>query len=71
RRSYKSIKNLGIKKSPFFFLSGSDMPACLAEVSFLSHSREGKRLKSASYRYAIAAGIYRGIVAYIKSLGKK
>ncbi|MCP4153914.1 MAG: N-acetylmuramoyl-L-alanine amidase [bacterium] len=70
RKKYKNIRNLGVKKAPFYVLAGAEMPAVLVEVSFLSNYYEGKRLKSPSYRYAIAAGIYRGIKAYIKSLGK-
>jgi N-acetylmuramoyl-L-alanine amidase len=47
------------------------MPASLVEVSFISNAREAKRLKTQSYRYQIAKGLYYGIIAYIKSLGKK
>ncbi len=70
RKNYRGIHDLGVKKAPFFVLAGARMPATLAEVSFLSHSKEGKRLKSPQYRYALAAGLYWGILDYIESLGK-
>ena len=71
RKKYRKINNLGVKKAPFYVLVGARMPAVLAEVSFLSNSQEAKRLKSSTYRYSIANGIYYGIMSYIKSLGKK
>ncbi|MCP5103836.1 MAG: N-acetylmuramoyl-L-alanine amidase, partial [bacterium] len=71
KRKYKNVRNLGVKKAPFFVLAGARMPAVLVETSFLSNYKEGKRLKSSAYRYAIAAGLYNGIIVYIKSLGKK
>jgi N-acetylmuramoyl-L-alanine amidase len=46
------------------------MPSVLVEVSHLSNSREGDRLKTPQYRQEIAQGIYEGIIAYKHSLGK-
>ncbi len=71
KKKYKTIHDLGVKKAPFFVLAGARMPAVLVEASFLSNYYEGKRLKTSAYRYSIAAGLYSGIISYIKSLGKK
>lgn len=71
KKKYRAIENLGVKKAPFFVLVGARMPAVLVEASFLSNFYEGKRLKTSAYRYSIAAGLYSGIISYIKSLGKK
>ncbi len=70
-KKYKNIKNLGVKKAPFFVLVGARMPAALVEISFLSNYQEGKRLKSSVYRDYIAEGLYSGILSYIKSLEEK
>ena len=70
RKRYRQIQDLGVKKAPFFVLVGARMPAILAEVSFMSNTQEGKRLKSTKYRQRIVNGIYDGIMAYVKSLGK-
>ena len=67
---YGEIKNLGVKKAPFYVLVGARMPASLVEVSFLSTYSEANRLKSSTYRYLIAKGLYYGIISYIRSLGK-
>jgi len=67
---YSRVNDLGVKKAPFYVLVGARMPAALVEASFLSHSMEAKRLQTASYRYLVAAGLYYGIIEYIKSLGK-
>lgn len=71
QKKYNQIENLGVKKAPFYVLAGSRMPSSLVEVSFLSNYQEALRLKNDAYRDRIAAGLYEGIISYIKSLGKK
>jgi N-acetylmuramoyl-L-alanine amidase len=46
------------------------MPSVLVEVSHLSNAKEAQRLKSEVYRQHAARGIYEGILAYMRSLGK-
>ncbi|HNX98210.1 MAG TPA: N-acetylmuramoyl-L-alanine amidase, partial [Candidatus Aminicenantes bacterium] len=70
REKYDQIDSLGVKKAPFYVLVGAQMPASLVEVSFLSSAPEGERLGSAAYRRTIAAGLYFGVLRYIKALGK-
>jgi N-acetylmuramoyl-L-alanine amidase len=67
---YDWIENLGVKKAPFYVLLGAQMPSALVEVSFLSCREEAKRLALPAYRQAIAAGLYLGIINFIKSLKK-
>ncbi len=59
---------LGVKQAPFFVLAHTDMPAILAEISFLSNKIEEKRLRTKRYRQHVAEAIYKGIKAYIQSL---
>jgi len=62
---YHSIRSLGVKQGPFMVLDGTYMPAVLVEVGFISNSLEGRRLTVASYRDAVAEGLYRGIKRYL------
>ncbi|MGB9863076.1 MAG: N-acetylmuramoyl-L-alanine amidase [Candidatus Saccharicenans sp.] len=62
--------DLGVKGGPFWVLIGTDMPAVLVEASHLSNSKEAESLKTDMYRESIATGIFRGIIEYVKSLGK-
>ncbi|WP_417908515.1 N-acetylmuramoyl-L-alanine amidase [Candidatus Electronema sp. PJ] len=64
-RRYK-IKNLGVKKAPFYVLIGAQMPAVLAEISFISNKEEALLLKDDQYLQAIAKQIAVGVVAYIE-----
>src|SRR3990172_9357099 len=48
----------GVKKAPFVVLIGADMPAILAEISFLSNPEEEKRLKTEKQRQKIAEALY-------------
>ena len=67
---FSEIEDLGVKKAPFYVLLGAQMPSALVEVSFLSCNDEASRLAMPAYRQAIAAGLYLGIINFIKSLGK-
>ena len=70
KTKYDGIDDLGVKRAPFYVLLGAQMPSALVEVSFLSCRDEASRLAMPSYRQAIAAGLYLGIINFIKSLGK-
>jgi N-acetylmuramoyl-L-alanine amidase len=45
-------------------LTGTSMPAILAEVSFVSSPADEAKLKSSSYRDKIAEGLFKGIAQY-------
>ncbi|MEK7286803.1 MAG: N-acetylmuramoyl-L-alanine amidase [Nitrospirota bacterium] len=58
--------SLGVKKAPFYVLAHTQMPAILAEISFVSNKIEEKRLREKSYRHKIAESIFFGIKDYIE-----
>ena len=62
---YDKIKNKGVKKAPFYVLFGADMPSILVETSFISNSRECKRLTSTAYQEMLCRGIIEGIKRYM------
>lgn len=70
RKTYPDAQDLGVRGGPFWVLIGSEMPSVLVEVSHMSHAKEEARLKEKSYRQLLVEGIFEGIIAYIKSLGK-
>jgi len=70
QKRYSSVKDMGVKGGPFWVLIGAEMPSVLVEISHLSNPNEESRLKSPQYREEIAHGIFAGIIAYVKSLGK-
>ncbi|RJO65356.1 MAG: hypothetical protein C4540_01580 [Candidatus Omnitrophota bacterium] len=59
---------LGLKGARYYVLRGTDMPALLIEVGFLSNSREERLLGDGLYRQRIAQGINEGIVRYVREL---
>lgn len=67
-KKYSRIKDKGVKQAPFYVLMGAQMPAILVETSFISNSRECKRLKDASYQERLCDGIIDGIRAYIREI---
>ncbi len=62
------IKNRGIKKAPFVVLIGASMPSVLAEIGFLSNSREETLLSKPEHRQRLAEALYRGVSKYAQSL---
>jgi N-acetylmuramoyl-L-alanine amidase len=66
QRGYSRIKNKGVKQAPFYVLLGAQMPAILIETSFISNSRECKRLIDPVYQQRICEAIVQGIRKYIQ-----
>ncbi len=63
-KKYKKVKNLGIKKGPFYVLIGAKMPSVLVEVGFISNKMEEKRLRNKKYLNYLSESIARGIDKY-------
>ncbi len=64
RQADPDIPDLGVKQAPFIVLIGARMPSVLAEVSFLSNSREARLLSTDDYRDRIADALFEGILRY-------
>ena len=60
----------GVKTAPFVVLTGTQMPAILAEVSCLSNAQEEALLKEDAYREYIAEALFRGIHNYAEKLNQ-
>jgi N-acetylmuramoyl-L-alanine amidase len=60
------LPNRGVKQAEYVVLTGTFMPAVLAEVSFVSSPTDEGNLKSAAYRQQIAEALYQGIARYAK-----
>ena len=59
----------GVKRAPFVVLIGASMPSVLAEVGFLTNSRDEANLSKPEYRQKVAEALFRGIAQYNQSLG--
>jgi N-acetylmuramoyl-L-alanine amidase len=66
RGKYSRIKSKGVKQAPFYVLLGAQMPSVLIETSFISNSRECKRLKDPHYQNLMCDGIIAGIKKYVR-----
>lgn len=64
----KEAKDRGVKKAPFVVLIGADMPSVLAEIGFLSNSRDEALLKTTEHRDRIAEALYKAIESYAETL---
>ncbi|MCF6187271.1 MAG: N-acetylmuramoyl-L-alanine amidase [Desulfobulbaceae bacterium] len=66
-REKYSVKDLGVKQAPFYVLIGAEMPAILAEISFITNPDEVKLLKTDAYLEDIAHQIAAGVAAYVEN----
>jgi N-acetylmuramoyl-L-alanine amidase len=57
-------RNRGVKAASFVVLTGTMMPAILAEVSFVSSPQDETNLRDPHYRQALAEALYRGVARY-------
>jgi len=58
------IRNRGVKEAAYVVLTGTSMPAVLAEVSFVSSPTDENNLQISRYRQQIAEALYKGIAKY-------
>jgi N-acetylmuramoyl-L-alanine amidase len=67
-KTNSNARDRGVKQAPFVVLIGAGMPSVLAEIAFMTHSQEGKLLKTPAYRQKIAEALSQGIRRYQRSL---
>jgi N-acetylmuramoyl-L-alanine amidase len=58
------IRNRGVKEAQYVVLVGTQMPAVLAEISFVSSPADENKLQNGEYRQLIAEALYRGVARY-------
>jgi len=67
-KNFPGAKDRGVKTAPFIVLIGANMPSVLAEIGFLTNSREEALLKKSDYRQKLAEALYKGMEKYTDSL---
>lgn len=65
------IRDLGVKKAPFFVLVGAHMPCILLELLFIDNKHDAALLAQGPFREILARGIVRGISAFFEETGHK
>jgi len=65
---YPSVRNLGVKKGPFYVLYLSNVPSILVEAGFVTNRGESKRLWNQAYLDLLARNIADGLIHYRDSL---
>jgi N-acetylmuramoyl-L-alanine amidase len=63
-KSYKNVKDAGVRSGPFWVLVGAQMPAVLVEVGFITNPTEAKRLVNTNYQKKLALGLANGVERY-------
>ncbi len=63
-------RNRGVRQAGFYVLYKAYMPAVLVEVGFISNPQEARKLSTPSYQQAVAEGIARGILDFIRDYNR-
>lgn len=61
------IKDLGVRKAPFYVLVGAHMPCVLVELFFIDHPDDSAALAERTFREKIAQALAKSIAAFISS----
>lgn len=67
-KDFPGTRDRGVKTAPFVVLIGANMPSVLAEIGFISNSKEEALLKRSDYREKLAEALYKGMEKYAESL---
>jgi N-acetylmuramoyl-L-alanine amidase len=65
KKGFADIKNLGVKKAPFYVLIGAQMPAILIEIAFISNEQDSHNLNNPAFVKMLTQEISHGIRAYV------
>jgi N-acetylmuramoyl-L-alanine amidase len=60
------LRDRGVKAASYVVLTGTEMPAILAEVSFVSSPTDESELQRSAYRQQIAEALYQGLARYVE-----
>lgn len=63
-KRYTGIKDLGVKRGPFYVLIGANMPSILIETGFITNKKEEQRLRNNKYLDSLSNAIALGIDNY-------
>jgi len=69
-REQHAIPDRGVHSAPFYVLIGANMPAVLAELGFVSHPEDEKRLRTPQYREVLARSLLQGLRTYLEALSR-
>jgi N-acetylmuramoyl-L-alanine amidase len=61
----QTLRDRGVKPASFVVLRDAKMPAILAEISFMSSSKDAKQLDSSAYREKVTEALYSGIANHV------
>ncbi len=64
------VVDRGVHTAPFYVLIGANMPSILAEIAFVSHPEEERRLRTPEYRERIANSLFHGVRRYLEELNR-
>jgi len=70
RKSYRNVKDAGVREGPFWVLVGTQMPSVLVETGFITNPAEAKRLVNPKYQYKFAFGLANGVERYFLNKAK-
>lgn len=67
-KEFGAVRDLGVKRAPFYVLTGAVMPSVLVETAFLSNAEEARLLKSEKYRGKVAEAMADAVETFAQGI---
>ncbi len=67
---WNPFRSIGVKGAPFYVLVGTEMPAILIEIGFVTNPVEAQRLRNDRYLGQLAEGITSGIQEFLRTVNR-
>lgn len=61
-----NVRDIGVKKGPFYVLVGAHMPCVLVEAGFITNTNERRWLLSDAYQEDLAEGLFLGVERFLR-----
>lgn len=70
-RQWEPFRSIGVKGAPFYVLVGTEMPAILIEVGFVTNPVEAQRMRSEKYLGQMADAIATGVEKFFRTVNRE
>ena len=67
-KEFGAVRDLGVKRAPFYVLTGAVMPSVLVETAFLSNAEEARLLKNEKYRGKVAEAMADAVETFAQGI---
>ena len=69
QKEWTDLKNLGVKRAPFYVLVGAHMPCVLVEMYFIDSKTDSEKIRNEKFREKLVIALKDGVAEFLKRQG--